>query len=108
MCLVAGWHRPSSALYTVCIEGYPPVDAMAIYLKDPDVDRLAREVARLEGKSITDAIAAALAERHSRLLAAQEETLRQAHEQRAIIRALPVLDPRHPDEILYDEHGQLR
>lgn len=33
---------------------------MAIYLKDPDVDRLAREIAAMEGNSITDAIGKAL------------------------------------------------
>lgn len=78
---------------------------MAIYLKDPNVDRLAREVARLEGKSITEAIASALAERHARLLAAQEEKRRRAHATLERIRALPVLDPRDPDEMLYDEDG---
>jgi len=95
-------------LYTECIEGYPPVDAMAIYLKDPDVDRLAREVARLEGMSITEAIGAALADRHAKLLAAQEQKRRRVEERLARIRALPVLDPRDPDEMLYDEDGQLR
>ncbi|HYD65673.1 type II toxin-antitoxin system VapB family antitoxin [Azospirillum sp.] len=81
---------------------------MAIYLKDPAVDQLAREVARLEGTSITEAIGAALAERHAKLLAAREERLRRIDECLARIRALPVLDPRHPDEMLYDEDGQLR
>lgn len=81
---------------------------MAIYLKDPNVDRLAREVARLEGTSITEAIGNALSERHAQLVAAREERERRVDERLARLRALPVLDPRGPDEMLYDENGELR
>jgi hypothetical protein len=36
---------------------------MALSLKDPETDRLARDVARLTGESLTEAVRAALAER---------------------------------------------
>jgi antitoxin VapB len=78
---------------------------MAIYLKDADVDRLAREVARLEGTSLTEAVERALADRRAKLLAAREEKRKRAEATLARIRALPVLDPRSPDEILYDKDG---
>jgi antitoxin VapB len=40
---------------------------MALNLKNPDVERLAAEVARLTGESKTEAIRRALEERHRRL-----------------------------------------
>lgn len=81
---------------------------MAVYLKDPKVDRLAREVAKLAGTSITEAVGTALLERRDRLLAERAERLRRLDEHLARIRAQPPLDPRHPDELLYDAHGQPR
>lgn len=78
---------------------------MAIYLKDREVDTLAREVARLEGTSITEAIERALADRRAKLLAAREEKRKRVEATLARIRKLPVLDPRSPDEILYDKDG---
>lgn len=39
---------------------------MALSLKDPETDRLAREVARLTGESLTEAVRDALAERLER------------------------------------------
>ena len=81
---------------------------MALNIKNPEVDRLARELARRRGESITDAILAALREalkkeksRH-RPAGLAEELL----EIGARYSALPVLDQRSDDEILgYDEHG---
>ena len=40
---------------------------MALYLKSPDADRLAREVVGLTGETITDAVTRALEERLARL-----------------------------------------
>lgn len=37
--------------------------AMALSLKDPETDRLAREVSKLTGESLTEAVRAALSER---------------------------------------------
>lgn len=78
---------------------------MAIYLKDREVDNLAREVARLEGTTLTEAIERALTDRRAKLLAAREDKRRRIEATLARIRALPVLDPRSPDEILYDKYG---
>ena len=81
---------------------------MALSIKDPETDRLARALAEATGESITEAIRRALEERLAR------ETTRNAHYrlETAVRRvqerltALPVLDPRDPDELLgYDEHG---
>ncbi len=78
---------------------------MALYLKDPGVDTAARELARLEGTSITDAVGKAINERKQRIL---EDRARRAREVERIleeVRKLPILDPRSPDEMLYDEDG---
>jgi antitoxin VapB len=81
---------------------------MAISVKDPEVDRLAREVARRTGETLTTAILVALKERLARLKGKRRpRTLRE--DLRDIGRrcaALPTLDDRAEDEILgYDERG---
>jgi antitoxin VapB len=82
---------------------------VAISLKDPETDRLARAVAALTGETLTTAVRKALAERLEReRLKRGEPTdlvarLREIGEHCA---SLPVLDPRSPDEIVgYDETG---
>ena len=71
---------------------------MALNIKDPETDRLARELAALTGESITDATRRALEERL--------QTVRRRTPQRdlrGIIRrgrARPVLDARPEEEIL--------
>ena len=83
---------------------------MALSLKDPETDRLAREVSRLTGESLTVAVRTALSER------LQRERLRRGRPVRDLAEALdalaketaalPVIDPRSPDEIVgYDENG---
>lgn len=47
---------------------------MALNLKNPEVERLAAEVARLAGESKTEAIRRALAERRQRLVYRQTST----------------------------------
>jgi len=81
---------------------------MALSLKDPEVDRLAREVAARTGETLTAAVAAALRERLARLKGRRRRRpLRE--ELREIARrcaALPTLDDRSADEIVgYDERG---
>jgi antitoxin VapB len=82
---------------------------MALSIKAPEADRLARELAALTGESITAAVVVAMKERLER-----EERKRGNLESRlAEIRAitahcasLPTLDSRSEDEILgYDENG---
>lgn len=81
---------------------------MALSIKRPEADRLARSLAAITGESITEAIIKALEER---LLREQGRIRgpRLRDEIRAIRQrcaALPVLDARSPDEILgYDDIG---
>lgn len=80
---------------------------MALSIKDPETDRLARALALATGESLTEAIRRALEERLAR------ETRRSRRGFDAEIRRiqecvarLPVIDPRSAEEILgYDEHG---
>jgi antitoxin VapB len=81
---------------------------MALSLKDPEVDRLAREVAARTGETLTTAVAVALRERLARLKGRRRRRpLRE--ELREIARrcaTLPTLDNRSADEIVgYDERG---
>jgi antitoxin VapB len=81
---------------------------MALNIKHPEADRLARELARRRGENITDAVLAALREQLRR-----EQTKIQppglAEDLLEIGRrfsALPVLDDRSDDDILgYDAQG---
>ena len=80
---------------------------MALSIKDPETDRLARELARATGESLTEAIRAALRERLERERRRRRgdaaSGIRRIQER---IARLPVLDRRPADEILgYDEHG---
>lgn len=82
---------------------------MALSLKDPDSDRLARQVARLTGETLTEAVRTSLAERLRREQAKRWRPASLADELEAIVRrgdALPVLDGRTAEEIIgYDENG---
>jgi antitoxin VapB len=81
---------------------------MVLSIKDRETDRLARQLARLTGESITDSVKTALRDRLQ-----QEQRRRGKHIDRARIArivadiaALPVNDDRCPDELLgYDEFG---
>ncbi|HEY9493770.1 MAG TPA: type II toxin-antitoxin system VapB family antitoxin [Intrasporangium sp.] len=81
---------------------------MALNIKDEETDRLARELARITGESITVAARVAIAERLQRVrsmyaLRANESALREIIDRG---RARALLDARPVDEILgYDEHG---
>ena len=79
---------------------------MALSIKDPETDRLARALAEVTGESIPEAIRTALAERLERTRAVQYTPLRASLQRiQERLASLPVLDPRAPDEMLYDEHG---
>lgn len=81
---------------------------MALSIKHPEVDRLARELAARTGETLTEAILTSLQERLSRH-ASRTPTPPLRDKLRAIRKrcaALKVLDERTPDEILgYDEKG---
>ena len=82
---------------------------MALSLKDAETDRLAREVAKLTGESLTEAVRKALAERLER------ERRRRGRDKGLVERlneialrcaALPDYDTRSADEIIgYDDKG---
>lgn len=79
---------------------------MALNIKDPETDRLARELAELSGLPITTAVREALEER---LVVARARSRAAAPGLEAIIsraRARATLDARSDDEILgYDASG---
>jgi antitoxin VapB len=80
---------------------------MALSIKHPEADRLARELATRTGESITEAIITALRERLQREQRRYRASLED--EIMAISRrcaAIPRRTGRTPDEIIgYDEHG---
>lgn len=80
-----------------------------VQIRKPEVAKRLRELARLEGKSITDLVEEMVRERDERLttareaeverkLAAAEETVRR-------FQALPIVGPLLTDDDLYDEDG---
>ena len=81
---------------------------MPLSLKNPEAERLAREVASRTGETLTTAIVVALRERLARLrhrpnTRRLRDDLREIGERCA---ALPTLDERPADEIIgYDERG---
>ena len=80
---------------------------VALNVKHPEADRLARELARETGESLTDAIIGALSQRLERERRRGAATARE-RELRAIaarVAAMPVVDGRSGDDILYDELG---
>lgn len=80
---------------------------MAISIKDPETDRLARALAAATGESLTDAIRAALRDRLERESQRGRRgigaEIRRIQERLA---RLPVLDARSAEEIIgYDDRG---
>jgi len=84
------------------------VESMSLNIKDPETDRLARDLAEATGESITVAARIALQERLARVRA-RSTTSERAIELGAIVargRARTMLDERSADEIIgYDQHG---
>ncbi|GMM97328.1 type II toxin-antitoxin system VapB family antitoxin [Microbacterium luteum] len=81
---------------------------MALNIKDPEADRLARALAAATGESITVAARAAFAERLARVQARDTapEVLAELESIIARARERETLDDRTTDEILgYDEAG---
>jgi antitoxin VapB len=81
---------------------------MALNIRSPETEALAAELARLTGETKTEAVTKAVRDRlervrrgrHRRPLADELDAIGKQ------CAALPVLDPRSPDEIVaYDEHG---
>jgi len=81
---------------------------MGISIKNIQTEKLAREVSKRTGESLTEAIKNSLEERLQRLKQRRRSQLAvtQLEEILRRVDAMPVLDPRTPDEIVgYDENG---
>ena len=81
---------------------------MPLSIKDNEADRLAREITRLTGESITEAVKVSLRERLVHLEAAKPsgQLADQLDDIALAIAALPVLDERSPEALIgYDEEG---
>jgi antitoxin VapB len=81
---------------------------MALNIKDPKTDTLARELAQTTGETITEAVTVAVQERLDRLRAGRRSRRLADELDEIALRcaALPVLDERSEDEILgYDLDG---
>jgi antitoxin VapB len=81
---------------------------MPLSIKDPDVDRLARQLARITGESITEAVHVAVRDRLEREQRRRGKAIDRAKidEIVAQLAAIPVVDDRSPDELIgYDKHG---
>jgi antitoxin VapB len=80
---------------------------MVLSIKDSETDRLARRLAQLTGESITETVKAALRDRLEHEQRRRGKRINRAkNEVVAGIAALPVVDPRSPDELIgYDDFG---
>jgi len=81
---------------------------MALSIKNPETERLARQIARETGESLTEAIQQALKERLRRLPERRRGRIMNEKLQDILRRVdtLPTLDTRPEDEILgYDSEG---
>lgn len=84
---------------------------MALNIKNPETEKLARELARRRGQGITEAVTEVLRreverERRKPRRDDKEKFHRDIEEIVRSFNKLPALDDRSPDEILgYNEHG---
>ena len=81
---------------------------MALSIKDPETEKLARALAARTGETITIATRRALEDRLKRMgsHAGKDALLEDMAALQRRVSALPVLDHRSPDDIIgYDENG---
>ena len=84
---------------------------MPLSIKNDATERLARQVAKATGESLTEAIHRALEERWQQLKAKRRSGVLAGQIEDLLRRvdAMPTIDSRQADEILgYDEHGMPR
>ena len=80
--------------------------SMALYIRDDAIGQLAREIARRQGRSVTETVRAALLELEEKL--GRDRAKRDA-EARAVIDELRAMRRRPVrEDVLYDEQGQPR
>ncbi len=80
---------------------------MSLNIKNEETHRRVRELASMAGETMTQAVDRAVVERLDRLMRARNRT-RRAERLLQIGRecaALPVLDERSPEDMLYDDRG---
>jgi antitoxin VapB len=82
---------------------------MALSIKSPEADKLARELAAVTGETMTEAVIVSMRERLKRETIRREDKQQLVEDLMAIGRhcaSLPVYDDRSADEILgWDENG---
>ena len=80
---------------------------VALNVKSPEADRLARELASQTGESLTEAVTIALRERLDRQhrKGSVDQRLRKTRAIMARVAALPDRDPTFSEHSLYDENG---
>ncbi len=79
---------------------------MALSIKNPEAEALARQISELTGEGLTTAITIALRERLDRLERQRHGLAAQLDEIARRCAVLPDLDRRPAEEIIgYDEHG---
>jgi antitoxin VapB len=81
---------------------------MALSIKNPETERLARELARVTGESLTEAVTEALRDRLVRTTGRRDPqaVLEAVREIQAHFKRLPVLEEGTDDELIgYDEYG---
>ena len=82
---------------------------MTVLIKDEEADRLIRQLAERTGKTITDAVKAAVSEKLARTPLSEAEIAERRRRIDAIVaraEAMPTRDDRSADEIIgYNEHG---
>ena len=77
-----------------------------LYIKNPAAHRLARQLSRYKGVTLTDAVIGALEDQLNAAKKPKPIDRRKIGALLEKMRALPVADSRSPDEILgYDEFG---
>ena len=81
---------------------------MAFSIKNPETDRLATELAKATGESLTEAVTVAIKDRLGRLSAGKTSPriIAEIRKVQAYVAGLPDQDVRSADEIIgYDDNG---
>jgi antitoxin VapB len=80
---------------------------MSLNIKNEATHRRAKELARIAGETMTEAVDRAITERLERLRKGRNRAalVARLNEIGEHCSKLPVLDSRSPEEMLYDEHG---
>jgi antitoxin VapB len=83
---------------------------MALSIKNRHVEENARELSRVTRRPLTEIVGEAIEIHLKRAkqiaqAAPHDDFMEKIREIQAQAAKLPILDPRHPDDILYDENG---